>query len=301
MNDALIVLTVMCGPIAFFSFLFYALAAENEEDTWFFLRKRQFNKKLLQHGHETIWSFLNQLTLTTELDWRKKGSYIIYEPYAHTTVCFQYFEYMSDDSLMEIEIIEGTGIKEVFNLCRFDNSGTIAYGRDSTRKHTLTGKDGLRMKQMLFHLNDIWCLLRNEDIKVKKDSLQEEKITLLNTKKTRHDVAFEKEIEAEKNDERLLEQYFKDHLSTIYALLAELKQQEQWLSVESFHQINETFPNDLNGLSEAFQVIKDKEKVRADAESALQTIHQKLENFVEEVETNKHNVLIKRKLVIEKR
>lgn len=103
---------------------------------------------------------------------------------------------------------------------------------------------------------------------------------------------------------RYLQTFEEDYdklLFSINQFMEQLEKETAWLSVESLHQLNETFPKDLKALSTVYRTVQDKEEVRMDVEEALFAIQQKLEDFVDEAERNKKLQIKKTKQVIQKR
>lgn len=380
------------APLLFVGTLFgglgYYVWATSEKDALYFMRKRQFKHKVLQHGHQSTWDLVDSLIHTTPKDWTKTAHHMYFKPFNGTTIWF------TDSLGLNFDIIEGVGKKQVFDLDYFDDTNEVAHGFDYITGNFLSDTDKFRMKHVLFHLKEIYISLKNETYQQEKATVLQEKQTFLAKKKLKQQqlrlllnqsnglvdsvqeqdfllqltkeknyqtllisfegtlyfqalqmhtletvdvtfhndsnkelaifsemksdlIHFAKKVFAKQNAPTFVEKGteqpieepalaafeadYHEQVHAIFSLMGNLKQDKKWLSMEMYHQINETFPKDLNALSEAYRVVQNKEKIRSDVESSLQTMFNKLQVFADEVEFNKQKEVEKRKLIIEKR
>ena len=104
-----------------FGCIIYYVCATSEKDALYFMRKRQFKQKVLKNGYNSTWELVDSLIHTSAKDWTKTTYHMYYEPFPGTTMWFK-------DSLgLNLEITEGSGNKQVFDVDFFDDTDKVAY------------------------------------------------------------------------------------------------------------------------------------------------------------------------------
>lgn len=270
----MVMLCLVVGVIIFTPFIITGVVdyfdnAAFYDDRLYFMRKIQFKKKMQKNGYQQLSNLIISLLQTNEQVWQYKKPYCVYTPFPDTVIRLYVVPHIG------VEIIEGTGSKRVFTALR-DESRAMKW-REPLEYNPIDEGVSLQLEKVFGHLMSVRASLLQAGTTSKK-VVQED--TLLAV---------------------VLEEPYHDEVSSIYSLMAKLKQEKDWLSVEAFHQITETFPKDVHALSEAYHLVRDKEKVKGDVEEALHTMKQKLRVLMDEVEMRKQQAVKKQKLVIEKR
>lgn len=96
--------------------LFYIAATVDEKDGLFFIRNKQFKQKLSESGFHTTWDYIQTLADIPAQKWDKifyqYEPFLVYKTYPETEIRLNLNEY--DE--FTLEIIEGTGNKQVFHV-----------------------------------------------------------------------------------------------------------------------------------------------------------------------------------------
>lgn len=255
------------------AFVSYIVLSDYYHDFYFFIRNKQFKKKVLNENFSKIWDFLPTLMHTYESDWKKENSSISYEVFPNTFIHYTITDNGFCHEWNTLMVFEGKGQKIVFEMTYYNDEEGIQIQHDGFSKEKPNENIKNYMKQLKIHLDNIYT------IKFGSYEEKEEKIELI--------VALD-------ND-------FHYQMTIINQLLSNLEKNSKWLDVETLYRIKETIPNDIKELVDVYESVEEKDSVQKDIELSLEIIIEKLQSFAKVVEDKKHKEIKKRRSIIENR